>query len=322
MGPASVHGAAARMRIAVIDIGTNSTRLLVADVMSGTVTEIERRSTVTRLGRGVDTSATLAAEAVEDVCAAVASYIEAYRPLRPDRVVALATSAVRDADNGGAFLAELRERFALDARVVDGAEEARLTYLGATSARPPSGSTLVVDIGGGSTELILGSVAGVSFFASLQAGTVRHTERHLPHDPPRPEELEALATDINGLIAEALADEPITTADHGIAVAGTPTSLAAIEQQLDPYDPELVHGFKLSRDSVQRMYSMLASKTLEERMQVTGLHPGRAPTIVAGVVILIQVMRAFGLTEIEVSEHDILWGIAIDAAGQPARRAA
>ena len=111
-------------------------------------------------------------------------YVEAYEALGPDRVVAIATSAVRDADNGGAFLAELRERFALDARVLDGAEEARLTYLGATSARAAGESTLVVDIGGGSTELVLGSGREVSFFASLQAGTVRHTERHLPHDPP------------------------------------------------------------------------------------------------------------------------------------------
>ena len=306
-------------RIAVIDIGTNSTRLLVAEVAAGEVDELERRSTVTRLGRGVDTSGTLAAEAIEDVCDAVGSYIDIYRPLSPDRVVAIATSAVRDANNGGAFLAELRERFALDARVVDGAEEARLTYLGATLGRPADGSTLVVDIGGGSTELILGSGPEVSFFASLQAGTVRHTERCLPHDPPRPEELEALAADVHGLIADALASEPIAGASHGIAVAGTPTSLAAIDQELDPYDPELVHGYVLGLPAVQRMLSSLAAKPLAERLQVAGLHPGRAPTIVAGVVILVEVMRAFGLGAIEVSEHDILWGIALDAAGQPAR---
>ena len=305
-------------RIAVIDIGTNSTRLLVADVNGDEVRELERRSTVTRLGRGVDTSETLAAEAIDDVCEAIASYIDLYRPLEPDRLSAIATSAVRDAANGDAFLAELRERFALDARVVDGAEEARLTYLGATLGRPANGSTLVVDIGGGSTELVLGSGPDVSFFASLQAGTVRHTERCLPHDPPRPEELEALAASVHRLIADALASQPIAGASHGIAVAGTPTSLAAIDQELDPYDPERVHGYVLDLAAIQRMLASLATKPLADRLAVKGLHPGRAPTIVAGVVILIEVMRAFGLTKIEVSEHDILWGVALAADRQPA----
>ena len=327
--PTSTDPAGAGTRIAVIDIGTNSTRLLVADVTRtsqreggqtpfNVVTEVERRSTVTRLGRGVDTSGTLAAEAIEDVCAAVGEYIGIYERLEPDRLVAIATSAVRDAGNGSAFLAELRERFALDARVVDGAEEAHLTYLGATADGTTGESTLVVDIGGGSTELVLGSGREVSFFASLQAGTVRHTERRLPHDPPLPEELEALAIDLHGLIASALAEQPIAAASHGIAVAGTPTSLAAIDQELDPYDPELVHGYVLNLEAIQRMLSSLASAPLSERLRVKGLHPGRAPTIVAGVVILVEVMRAFGLSEIEVSEHDILWGVALDAAGEPA----
>ena len=318
VGPASAEDSGERARVAVVDMGTNSTRLLVADVGPGGVAELERRSTVTRLGRGVDTSATLAAEAIEDVCATVADYIDLYRPLGPDRVVAIATSAVRDAANGSAFLAELRERFALDAQVLDGAEEARLTYLGAGAGRPASGTTLVIDIGGGSTELVVGSGDEVSFFASLQVGTVRHTERHLAHDPPRPDELEALADDVRDAIDSALAGEAISRASHGIAVAGTPTSLAAIDQELDPYDPERVHGYVLDLGAIQRMYSSLATKPLAERVAVNGLHPHRAPTIVAGVVILIQAMRAFGLARIEVSEHDILWGAALDAAGQPA----
>ncbi len=174
--------------------------------------------------------------------------------------------------------------------------------------------TLVVDIGGGSTELVVGSGSELGFHASLQAGTVRHTERHLTTDPPEPADLEALADDVHGLIDAELAGTDLVSAGEGIAVAGTPTSLAAIDQELDPYDPEKVHGHRLTIDSIQRMYSMLASKTLEERLEVTGLHPGRAPTIVAGVVILIQVMRAFGLREIEVSEHDILHGAALETA--------
>lgn len=301
------------MRIAVVDIGTNSTRLLVADV-NGRVSEVERRSIVTRLGRGVDSSGQLSSEAIDDVCDAVGEYIALYEPLRPDRVEAIATSAVRDAENSSAFIAELRERFALDARILDGAEEARLTYRGACSEVPPSDRTLVIDIGGGSTELVVGSGDQVGFFASLQAGTVRHTERHLLDDPPAAAELDALAGDVRELIAAELGDEPIARADAGIAVAGTPTSLAAIDQELDPYDPDLVHGYRLRLEPIQRMCSLLAAKPLAERLEVTGLHPGRAPTIVAGVVILLEVMRAFGLDEVEVSEHDILYGAALAAA--------
>jgi exopolyphosphatase/guanosine-5'-triphosphate,3'-diphosphate pyrophosphatase len=309
----------ARMRVAVVDIGTNSTRLLVADVADGQVSQLERRSTVTRLGRGVDTSGQLAGEAVEEVCRTVAEYIETYESLGAERVNAIATSAVRDAANSGAFIAELRERFELDARILDGAEEAQLVYLGAFAERPAApNSTLVVDIGGGSTELVVGSGGEVGFHTSLQAGTVRHTERYLRTDPPDPGELEALARDVRSLIDAELTGEAIAAASEGIAVAGTPTSLAAIDQRLDPYDPERVHGYELPLDAIQRMCSLLSSMTLEERLQVTGLHPGRAPTIVAGVVILIQVMRAFGLKEIEVSEHDILYGAALEAARAPA----
>ena len=304
------------MRVAVVDMGTNSTRLLVADVVDGRVSEVERRSTVTRLGRGVDTSRQLAAEAIEDVCRTVGEYIEVYESLGAERVTAIATSAVRDAANSGAFLAELRERFALDARILEGAEEARLVYLGAFTGRAAADTTLVVDIGGGSTELVVGSGGEVDFYASLQAGTVRHTERYLRTDPPDPGQLDELASDVRSLIDAELTGEAIAAAAEGIAVAGTPTSLAAIDQELDPYDPDRVHGYRLPFESIQRMCSLLSSMTLEERLKVTGLHPGRAPTIVAGVVILIQVMRAFGLHEIEVSEHDILYGAALEAAGE------
>ena len=302
------------MRVAVVDMGTNSTRLMVADVDDGRVRELERRSTVTRLGRGVDTSGQLAAEAIEDVCGALASYIEIYEGLGAERVRAIATSAVRDASNGDMFLAELRERFALDAEILDGAEESRLTYVGAYAERPPAEKTMVVDIGGGSTELVIGDGPEVGFYASLQAGTVRHTERHIAHDPPLASELEELASDVRGLIDGALEGAALAQASFGIGVAGTPTSLAAIDQGLEPYDPRLVHGYRMELEAIQRMLSRLAAVPLSERVRVPGLHEGRAPTIVAGVIILIQVMRAFGLTEIEASEHDILWGTALEAA--------
>jgi exopolyphosphatase/guanosine-5'-triphosphate,3'-diphosphate pyrophosphatase len=279
------------------------------------VKELERRSTVTRLGRGVDTSRQLATEAIEDVVSAVGEYIKLYEPLEPDVVLALATSAVRDAENSGAFIAELRERFALNARILTGEEEARLTYVGAVAGRAPSDGTLVIDIGGGSTEIVVGSGREMAFHTSLQLGTVRHTERHIRNDPPTAPELEALAEDIRKQLFAELAAADFFEIHTGIAVAGTPTSLAAIDQELDPYDPERVHGYVLSLDAIQHMYSMLSGKSLEERLNVPGLHPGRAPTIVAGVVILIQAMRAFGLQEIEVSEHDILYGAALEAAG-------
>ncbi|HEU4393764.1 MAG TPA: Ppx/GppA phosphatase family protein [Solirubrobacterales bacterium] len=301
-------------RVAVIDVGTNSARLLVADVAGGKVSPVERRSTVTRLGRGVDLSGRLSAEAVEDACQAIAGYVTTFRGLEADLVEAIATSAVRDAENGSAFVAELRERFALSARVLDGEEEARLTYLGATSERPPTEPTLVIDIGGGSTELIVGSGAEISFHTSLQAGVVRHTERHIASDPPTAVELESLAADVRGLIEAAVGDA--TEATAGIAVAGTPTSLAAIEMELEPYDPARVHGHVLSLPAIQRMLSRLASASLAQRVEIPGMHPDRAPTIVAGVVILVEVMRAFGLERIEVSEHDILYGTAIAASSR------
>jgi exopolyphosphatase/guanosine-5'-triphosphate,3'-diphosphate pyrophosphatase len=303
-------------RVAVIDVGTNSARLLVADVEGGLVTPVERRSTVTRLGRGVDLSGRLSAEAIEDACGAIGGYVATYEELGAEAVDAIATSAVRDAENGSAFVAELRERFALSARVLDGEEEARLTYLGATSEHPPAEPTLVVDIGGGSTELVVGTGAEISFHTSLQAGVVRHSERHVASDPPTAVELESLAADVRGLIEGAVGPE--VQAAAGIAVAGTPTSLAAVEMELEPYDPERVHGHVLSLRSIQRMLSQLASAPLSERVEVPGMHPDRAPTIVAGVVILVETMRAFGLEQIEVSEHDILYGTAIALAARDA----
>jgi exopolyphosphatase/guanosine-5'-triphosphate,3'-diphosphate pyrophosphatase len=310
------------VRVAVIDLGTNSTRLLVAGVENGQVTELERCNTVTRLGRGVDLSRQLCSDAIEDVCAVVGDYLAVLREMGAERVSALATSAVRDASNGGAFIAELRERFALDAQTLSGEEEARLTYLGAMASRDvadgePAKKTLVFDIGGGSTELVCGRGTEVEFNTSLQVGTVRHTERHLLTDPPSAAALDQLATDVRGQIEKATSESPAAVADHGIAVAGTPTSLAAIDLELDPYDPEQVHGHRMSLQSIQRMFSRLAAMPLAERLKIPGLHPGRAPTIVAGVVILVETMRAFGLSEIEASEQDILWGSALATAVAP-----
>jgi exopolyphosphatase/guanosine-5'-triphosphate,3'-diphosphate pyrophosphatase len=303
-------------RVAVIDVGSNSTRLLIADVLDGTVSVVERQSRVTRLGRGVDLSGQLSDEAIEEACAAVADYVEICRDAGVEATTAIATSAVRDASNGDAFVAELRERFALSARVLDGEEEARLTYRGATSTQPPAVPTLVIDIGGGSTELIVGTGEEIGFHDSLQAGVVRHTERHISGDPPTVVELEALADDIRPLVEASLAGHAEARAEAGIAVAGTPTSLAAVELELEPYDPARVHGHLLELETIQHLLSRFASAPLAERVAIPGLHPDRAPTIIAGTLILIEAMRAFGLGQIEVSEHDILYGTALKTASQ------
>jgi exopolyphosphatase / guanosine-5'-triphosphate,3'-diphosphate pyrophosphatase len=302
------------VRVAVIDIGTNSTRLLVADVSDGRVEELERRTQVTRLGRGVDLSGSLATEGIEAVCTEIAEYVAVCRQLGTTTIDAIATSAVRDASNGDAFIAELRERFALDARVLEGSEEALLTYRGATAQDGPAPPVVVIDIGGGSTELTVGSGPDIAFHTSVQAGVVRHTERHLPSDPPAAAELESLAADVLALLDEALAEYNGPRVATGIAVAGTPTSLAAIDLGLDPYDPRRVHGHRMSLERIQHLLSELASLPLAQRREVTGLDPDRAPTIVAGVITLIEAMRAFELDEVMASEHDILHGAALEAA--------
>ncbi len=303
------------MSVAVIDMGTNSTRLLVADVATpARPVELERRSTVTRLGRGVDTSGQLAPEAIDDVCETVGGYLEIARSLDAEPTVALATSAVRDADNGPAFIAELRERFAIEARVIDGDTEARLTYAGAVAGRPVSGPTFVFDIGGGSTELIVGEGPDrIVFHESLQIGVVRHSERFLTQDPPDSVELEALARSVTSELVNARGRYGGPTPERTIAVAGTPTSMAAIDLALDPYEAEGVEGHRLKLPFLQQQLGKLASLPAAERRHVRGLHPDRAPTIVAGLVILISTMRAFGIETVEASENDILLGAALEA---------
>lgn len=302
-------------RIAVVDLGTNSTRLLVADVADGRVEEIDRRTEVTRLGDGVDASGRLERDAVERVFAALAEFRTVIDAHSAARVVGVATSAVRDSDNGEAFRDELAGRFGVEVRTLTGDEEARLSFLGATSARAPGGDPLLMlDIGGGSTEFVVG-VAGAdpTFHVSTRAGSVRQTERHLHSDPPTEDDLAAAAGEVAALIEAELPPDVRRQAASGIAVAGTATSLAAIDQELDPYDPERVHGYRLDRHSVEEILSHLAAIPLEERRDVTGLHPGRAPTIVAGAIILREAMAAFDLEWMECSEADILHGVALDS---------
>ena len=283
------------MPVAVIDIGTNTTRLLVAEVEGGEVVELERRTTITSLGQGVDATGRLAQEAMDRVAEAVAVYREVIDRLGVERVVALATSAMRDSENGPEFRDFLKERFGIEPRTISGDEEARLTFLGATSGRGDDDETVVIDIGGGSTEYVVGRPGhDPSFHVSTQMGSVRFTERF--------ENLDEMAAAVRETV-------PDVSVGHGIAVAGTATSLGAID------GAEEVHGYRLTLAACERMVAMLAGKTVDERRNVPGLHPDRAPTIVAGAVILTESIRSLHLSEVEVSERDILHGAALATAG-------
>jgi exopolyphosphatase/guanosine-5'-triphosphate,3'-diphosphate pyrophosphatase len=302
------------VRVAVADIGSNSTRLLVADVEDGRVTaELDHRSTVTRLGAGVDANGRLSDGAIERVYTTLDEYLASVERKGAERRIAVLTSAVRDASNGHEFATAVRKRYGFEPHVLTGDEEASLTFLGATSERDPDDvtPTLVLDIGGGSTEVVIGSGRTADFHVSTQAGVVRQTERHLRHDPPRQEELQALAGEVRAIIIDAVPEPRRDAVRHGIAVAGTATQMAAIAQRLVPYDPEKVHGYVLQVQEARKILGRMAAVPLEQRKETPGLDPARAPTIVAGVVILLDVLELFGLEQVEVSEHDILRGAAL-----------
>jgi exopolyphosphatase/guanosine-5'-triphosphate,3'-diphosphate pyrophosphatase len=306
------------VRVAVLDIGSNSTRLLVAEVDpdTGALEELLRRSRVTRLGDGVDASGSLSEAAIERVLQTLASYraeIDAHECVAD---LAVLTSAVRDAANGADFAARVRDDYGLDARVLTGDEEAQLTFLGAMSGRTaPSDPTVVIDIGGGSTEFVIGRGHAAGFHVSLPVGVVRMSERHIHSDPPAPAELQSLALDVRTILLQGLPAEERAAVKLGIAVAGTATSAASVDQELDPYDPARVHGYPLMLATVELLLARMAEMTDAQRREVVGLDPNRAPTIVAGMVILSEAMRAFELEQVEVSEHDILHGGALRLAG-------
>jgi exopolyphosphatase/guanosine-5'-triphosphate,3'-diphosphate pyrophosphatase len=304
------------MRVAVVDIGTNSTRLLIAEVADdGAVEQLHRESIVTRLGEGVDATGRLGDAPMGRVFEVLERFLGVIDEHPVAATTAVLTSAVRDAANGAEFTSAVRERFGLDARTIDGDEEARLTFAGATSERPHDGvEVVVVDIGGGSTEFVVGHDGEVAFHVSVQAGVVRQSERHLHDDPPPPEGLQQLAAEVQTIVAGAVPAHVRERVQIAIAVAGTATQCAAIELALDPYDPARVHGHRLELATCELLLARLAQMTDDDRREVVGLHPDRAPTIVAGVAMLIEAMRAFGLEHVEVSEHDILRGAALALA--------
>jgi exopolyphosphatase/guanosine-5'-triphosphate,3'-diphosphate pyrophosphatase len=297
------------VRVAVVDIGTNTTRLLVAEVDGGGVIELDRRSMVTRLGEGVDRTGRLTDAAQLRVLDVLDEYAEAIEVHGAERRVAVLTSAVRDAENGADFTERVRRDYELDARTLSGDEEARLTFAGATAQRSGREALLVADIGGGSTELVVGADGAVREHVSTQNGVVRHSERHLHHDPPTRQELDALAGDVR----ESLQAVRFNRADAAVAVAGTPTQCAAIDLELEPYDRVRVEGHVLTAERLAAILDRVAAVPLAERREIPGLDPSRASVIVAGVLILQAVLAHFGLDRVEVSEHDILWGVALDA---------
>jgi exopolyphosphatase/guanosine-5'-triphosphate,3'-diphosphate pyrophosphatase len=292
------------MRVGVVDLGTNSTRLLVADVLDGHVGEVAYRAVITRLGEGVDDRRRLLPLPIARVRNVLSDYRRELDRLGAERVLAIGTSAVRDAENGDAFLGEIEWSYGFSTRLVGGDEEAELSRRGvAGNGRALDARTLVLDVGGGSTELITAHER-----TSVDVGCVRLTERHLLSDPPSGAELAAAAQEVR----EAL---PALEADDAIGVAGTVTSLAALE--LGGYDRERVHGYRLAREGVAALLERLASLPVAERRELPGLEPARAPVIVAGAVVVREVLDRYGLASIEASERDLLHGAAIEAAALP-----
>jgi exopolyphosphatase/guanosine-5'-triphosphate,3'-diphosphate pyrophosphatase len=297
-------------RVAAVDLGTNSTRLLVADVEDGRLDEVLRRLTITRLGEGVDERRRLLPVPIARVRNCLADYRRELEAAGASRALAIATSAVRDAENGEAFLGEIEWSYGFVTRLLSGSEEAAMTLRGVTAGRTTPDETLIVDIGGGSTELVIGSTDGPTSSASLDVGCVRLTERFLGSDPPSAPELAAAAAYVRSLL-------PALEARHAIGVAGTVTTLAVLDLGLREHDPEQTHGHVLERRSVEAALARLAAMSLSERAAVTGIEPGRAPVIVAGLVVLREVMETYELDAIEVSERDILDGAAFAAAELP-----
>jgi exopolyphosphatase/guanosine-5'-triphosphate,3'-diphosphate pyrophosphatase len=291
------------MRVGVVDLGTNSTRLLVADVDADRVDEVSRQTVITRLGEGVDERRKLLPLPVARVRNALSDYRRELEQLGAERVLAIGTSAIRDAENGEAFLGEIEWSYGFATRLLSGDEEADLTRRGVANGRAVDDDTLVLDVGGGSTELITSAER-----TSIDVGSVRLTERHLRSDPPTREELEAAAQTVRDELP------PLDPRD-AIGVAGTITTLAALE--LGGYDLERVHGHRLTREAVDSLLARLASLPIAERRELPGLEPERAPVIVGGAIVVREVLERYGLDGLEASERDLLHGAALEAAKLP-----
>lgn len=311
------EGEMAVARRAAIDIGTVTTRLLIADVDDGEVGELHRLTTVTHLGRGLHGTGMLQADAIERVVAAATTFADQIVRFGVTDVRCVATSAARDAGNGRELLTSL-EALGLSPRIISGDTEARLSFTGATYAMDDD-AILVADLGGGSTELVFGSAhdggdgreIDIDAARSFDVGSRRLLDAFLHSDPPRSDELDAAAAWVADEIRpffDGLRERPRTL----VTLAGTGTTLSAVRQHLAPYDPSKVHGSHLTGGDIADLRDELAGMTVEERRRVAGMDPERADVIVAGAVILESILGLSGLDSTVVSEHDILYGLVLD----------
>jgi exopolyphosphatase/guanosine-5'-triphosphate,3'-diphosphate pyrophosphatase len=312
-------------RVAAVDCGTNSIRLLVADVpAAGAHTDLLRRMEVVRLGQGVDATGRLAPEAIERTRKVLAEYAGQARELGASAVRMAATSATRDAANRQDFEDMVVSTLGQPPDVITGREEAELSFLGATASLdaaarahgspPPVPPFLVVDIGGGSTEFVLGDGDGVRAARSVDVGCVRMTERHLHGDPPTAEEVRRAEHDIRAALALVTAEVPVADAATLVGLAGSVTTVAALALELPAYDADAIHGSRIPVDAVRAVTADLLAATRERRAAMPVMHPGRVDVIGAGALVLRVLMDEFGMAEVVVSEHDILDGIALRLA--------
>jgi exopolyphosphatase/guanosine-5'-triphosphate,3'-diphosphate pyrophosphatase len=301
------------MRVAALDCGTNSIRLLIADVAGDRLTDVARRMEIVRLGQGVDRTGRLAPEAIERTRRALLGYAAEIAELGVSTVRMAATSASRDASNAADFRAMVRSVLGVDPEVITGDEEARLSFTGAVvglAAQPPF---LVVDIGGGSTEFVTGR-SSVEEAVSVDIGCVRMTERHLRSDPPTAPEIAAAEADITAAVDRALAAVPGRAAQTLVGLAGSVTTVTALALGLPGYDPARIHHARVGYDAVAKVTSDLLAMPVAERLKLPVMHPGRADVIGAGALILRTVMERSGQESVVASEHDILDGIAFGLA--------
>lgn len=299
------------MRVAAIDCGTNSVRLLIADVDGDVLRDVERLMEIVRLGQGVDRTGRLAPDALERTFTAMRGYAKLIAKHGATAVRVVATSATRDAENRQEFVDGVREIFGVEPEVVTGAEEAALSFTGATKGLSFTTPYLVVDIGGGSTEFVVGSDR-VESALSVDIGCVRLTERHLKDagDPPSVAALEAVVADIERALDRVTDEVPVERAHTLVGLAGTVTTVAGIALGLDSYDPERIHHSIVPAEKVHEVTRRLVSMTHGERSEIPVMHPGRVDVIGAGGLILDRIVRRFAFPQVVVSEHDILDGIA------------
>jgi exopolyphosphatase / guanosine-5'-triphosphate,3'-diphosphate pyrophosphatase len=299
------------VRVAAIDVGTNSTRLLVAEGWEDDFRPLERRMIITRLGEGVDRNRALAHDALERTLLTVAEYAATCGEYGVERMRVTGTSAVRDARNRDEFFDGIEKLTGRAPEMLSGETEARTTFLGALSDLDGASPALVVDIGGGSTELVYGTNEPERL-VSLDIGCVRLFEKYLHSDPPSTPELDAIRGEIRAALDEAKEQLDAPSGARLIGVAGTVTQLAQLKTGLPVYDPDVTHHMVLSHGDVRRLVRRLESLTLSQRRRVKGLEPGRADVIMAGGELLVAVMETFDNAEVLVSEKDILDGLVIE----------